>query len=124
MSFAKLYFRILTRPTVSRKRPEFFVSAHIEKGAFDPFVFFSLQALIEKLFPHEIQSVAKKEEGNKVFAKGQLQAALELYTEALALCEFSRPIRIMNVEKCQSCHAYLIPHSRSTVSALHFMNST
>jgi len=45
----------------------------------------SLQALIEKLFPHEIQSVAKKEEGNKVFAKGQLQAALELYTEALAL---------------------------------------
>jgi len=45
----------------------------------------SLQSLIEKLFPREIQSVAKKEEGNKQYSKGKFQAAIDLYTEALAL---------------------------------------
>jgi len=45
----------------------------------------SLQSLIEKLFPREIQSVAKKEAGNARFSKGKFQEAIDLYTEALAL---------------------------------------
>ena len=45
----------------------------------------SLQSLIEKLFPREIESVAKKTEGNQRFAQGKYKEAIELYTEALAL---------------------------------------
>ena len=48
---------------------------------------YSLQALIQKLFPRELRSVAKKDQGNKAFAKGQYQESIDFYTEALALCK-------------------------------------
>ena len=51
-------------------------------------LYFSLQALVHKLFPREIESVTKKDQGNKAFAKGQFQESINCYTEALALCKF------------------------------------